>query len=143
MTRSVTRRGASVAGQELLVGLDGRGRLLDVEVERHVGMVLEHVEDLVERGHREVVVAGRPAAVGVGIGCEARGLVPPGNEPVGVVESPQLRQGHGVDRPVSVRGPVDRAVVAHHQVTVGGGVDVELDPGDTELERTPQGEQRR
>ena len=143
MTRSVPSAAGELAGQELLVGLDGRRGLLDVEVERDMRVVVEDVEHLGERGHAEFGVAGARPRYGYDSGCEALGLVSPGHEPVGIVEGSHLGQGHGVDGTVAVGGPVHRAVVTDHEMAIGGGMDVELDPGHTQLERTAQGEQRR
>ena len=143
MTRSVARRRAELEGEKLLVGLDGRGRLLDVQVQRHVRVVIEDVEDLGQRGHGELRLGGGPSPVRVRLGRQALGLVTPRREPVGVVERVHVLQCHGVDRTMPVGGPFDRAVVTDHEMTIRGGVDVELDAGDAELERTVQGEQRR
>ena len=90
-------------------------------------------------------VLGRPAPVGVVAGGPARGHVGPGDEPVGVVEGPELGQGHASGwRPCAVRRPVDGGVVAHHQMAVGGGVHVELDAASAPSSSArPHGEQRR
>jgi len=42
---------------------------------------------------------------------------------------------------MTIGGPVDGAVVTDHQMPISGGVDVELDPGSPERERTAQSEQ--
>ena len=86
---------------------------------------------------------GGPAPVGIGVGRQSGAHIGSGGEPVGVVERCKLGQGQGVDGPLPVRRPVDGAVVAHHQMSVGGGVHVELDARGPELEGPTDGEERR
>ena len=142
MIRSWWSSGQS-GGQLLLVGLDGRPGGLDVEVEGHPRVAVQQLEDLVEGGDTEIVVARGPTPVGIGPRFEARADVGPGGEPVGVVEGPDLGQGQRVDGTLAVGGPVDGGVMGHHQVAVEGGVDVELDPGGPELQGPADGEEGR
>ena len=143
MTRSRWSCPARAVGQRLLVGGHRRSGGLDVEVEGHRGVPVEEVQHLLEGGDPEIVVAGGPAPVGVGIGRQAGAHVGPGGEPVGVVEAPDLGQGQGVDGTGPVGGPVDGVVMAHHQHPVGGGVHVEFDTGGPELEGPTDGEEGR
>ena len=79
MTRSLGAAPDKATGEQLLVGLDGGGRLLDVEVERHVRVVLQDPEHLGESGHTELAIGGGPSPVRVRAGGEARSVSsPPG-----------------------------------------------------------------
>ncbi len=71
-------------------------------------------------------VVGRPTPVGIGLGRLVRRDIGAGDEPVGEVELPQLGQREVGDQSSGPGRPINGGVVADHQLSVGGGMDVKL-----------------
>jgi hypothetical protein len=126
-------------GDRLLVGGDGGGRLLDVEIQDDVGEGLEH---LGQRGDPELRVRLGPAPVRVGRLGLAGGDVSPRDEPVRGVERLDLREGEIGDGTGAVGGAIDRRVVTDHDVAVGGAVRVELERVGARRDGAAHGEER-
>jgi hypothetical protein len=122
---------AQFVREQLLVGLDVGTRALDVQVQEHAGEPLGH---LLERREGEVAVPRRLGAMDVLPVGASGGHRLAGDPPVGVVHIAQLRQGELRDLPVVVGRAIDGLVVAHDDLTVPGGVDVEFDGGGASRE---------
>ena len=129
--------------QQLLVRFDGWGRGLDVEIDCDVGVVVQQVQNLVERGYAEIALRRRTAAKSVGLGGKPLLFVTAGNEPIRVVERAQLLEREGVYRTVPVGRAVHGSVVTNHKLAVRRRMNVELDPARSELECPADGEKSR